>query len=218
MQETVERPSPEVLDDTLASESSTIPATSAQDTPATSRAPSESYKKQDDTSTPIVDTENSSSPVQNSARSQEYARRDTRSAIAVPIINPVNKSNSEHLQNEEQVKQSQVDIPETEDGSTSAPVAGGAAQVEDRTSSQPSAPKSWADLVRSQKAGVPSMTQANGISSAPVVQALPKSASLAEALRHYTSASSHLHFIEPRGLVNTGNMCYMNSVSFEAIP
>ncbi|KAI0407665.1 hypothetical protein F4802DRAFT_521112 [Xylaria palmicola] len=37
--------------------------------------------------------------------------------------------------------------------------------------------------------------------------------SLAEALRDYQVSNSHkIAFIEPRGLVNTGNMCYMNSV------
>lgn len=39
--------------------------------------------------------------------------------------------------------------------------------------------------------------------------------SLAEALRSFnaTSTESKVAFLEPRGLVNTGNMCYMNSVS-----
>jgi ubiquitin C-terminal hydrolase len=39
--------------------------------------------------------------------------------------------------------------------------------------------------------------------------------SLAEALHSFRAISkdSKLSFLEPRGLVNTGNMCYMNSVS-----
>ena len=42
----------------------------------------------------------------------------------------------------------------------------------------------------------------------------PRAASLAEALRQYNvEGETPLSFLEPRGLVNTGNMCYMNSVS-----
>lgn len=38
--------------------------------------------------------------------------------------------------------------------------------------------------------------------------------SLAEALRAYrVGASNAITHIEPRGLMNGGNMCYMNSVS-----
>lgn len=42
----------------------------------------------------------------------------------------------------------------------------------------------------------------------------PKPGSLLEVLRSYDTelGSSRVAFLEPRGLVNTGNMCYMNSV------
>lgn len=82
------------------------------------------------------------------------------------------------------------------------------------------APKSWADLVRTMappkstiaasEANV--VTQTNGVTNT-------KTASLSEALSSYNVAEareiSKLAFLEPRGLVNTGNMCYMNSVSPE---
>ncbi|EMC98527.1 hypothetical protein BAUCODRAFT_66730 [Baudoinia panamericana UAMH 10762] len=43
--------------------------------------------------------------------------------------------------------------------------------------------------------------------------ALPKTATLAEALRQYSvQSAAPIPFLEPRGLVNTGNMCYMSSV------
>lgn len=43
----------------------------------------------------------------------------------------------------------------------------------------------------------------------------PSSESMAEALRSFSAVSTDakVAFLEPRGLVNTGNMCYMNSVS-----
>lgn len=54
------------------------------------------------------------------------------------------------------------------------------------------------------------VTQTNGITNT-------KTASLSEALSSYSVAeareNSKVAFLEPRGLVNTGNMCYMNSVS-----
>ena len=41
--------------------------------------------------------------------------------------------------------------------------------------------------------------------------------SLVEALRSFSAVSNDtkVSFLEPRGLVNTGNMCYMNSVSIQ---
>ena len=78
------------------------------------------------------------------------------------------------------------------------------------------APKSWADLVRTKAANAASeasksntLSNTNGVISS-------KAASLAEALSTYnvkdSKEATKLAFLEPRGLVNTGNMCYMNSV------
>lgn len=78
------------------------------------------------------------------------------------------------------------------------------------------APKSWADLVRKQSAS-------NGVSSGvngglPVINGLsvPKSESLGEVLGEINTVEipSKVVFLRPRGLVNTGNMCYMNSVTY----
>ena len=77
-------------------------------------------------------------------------------------------------------------------------------------------PKSWAELVRapnSKAAPVSSPAVAtngaaavNGFSSA-------KAGSLAEALSTFSvDSESKIPFLKPRGLVNMGNMCYMNSV------
>lgn len=82
------------------------------------------------------------------------------------------------------------------------------------------APKSWADLVRTMAppkstnaaAEANVVTQTNGVANT-------KTASLSEALNSYSVAeareNSKVAFLEPRGLVNTGNMCYMNSVSLK---
>lgn len=76
------------------------------------------------------------------------------------------------------------------------------------------APKSWADLVRSKappsSAAAPSSTNGaltNGVNAS-------RATSLSDALRDFDVDSERkICFLEPRGLVNTGNMCYMNSVS-----
>lgn len=78
----------------------------------------------------------------------------------------------------------------------------------------PPAPKSWAELVRKQAASAASA--ANVVSSAPMINgaSTPKTETLGEVLGELSTveAPSKVVFLEPRGLVNTGNMCYMNSV------
>ncbi len=77
------------------------------------------------------------------------------------------------------------------------------------------APKSWADLVRSKVSNPGNGLKATENNSLGVNGFQhPKAASMVEVLRNYESGScsDRVSFIEPRGLVNTGNMCYMNSV------
>ena len=85
---------------------------------------------------------------------------------------------------------------------------------------QPKAPpKSWAELLRSK--GPPSNGGTTGTTNSAVVNSgaiqAPKNRSLYDALHGYdVEHTGKVSFLEPRGLVNTGNMCYMNSVSFPA--
>lgn len=77
------------------------------------------------------------------------------------------------------------------------------------------APKSWADLVRVPGAGIPApiAVPVNGTTPAESLVSQPKASSLPEAIRAFSvDSASKASFLEPRGLVNTGNMCYMNSV------
>lgn len=83
---------------------------------------------------------------------------------------------------------------------------------------QKPAPKSWAELVRTSAQKAPQKggkveangtTRSNGFTSSKVT-------SLTEVLNSYKvdeiRNDSRVTFLQPRGLVNTGNMCYMNSV------
>ncbi|KAJ5619629.1 hypothetical protein N7510_003613 [Penicillium lagena] len=74
-------------------------------------------------------------------------------------------------------------------------------------------PKSWADLVRAKASARPAAASGAAADSSISMQ---KSESLADVLsslgEDVTQYSNKIAFLEPRGLVNTGNMCYMNSV------
>lgn len=84
-----------------------------------------------------------------------------------------------------------------------------------KSASPPAPPKSWADLVRSKTASKPANTVAttsqiaNGLGPA-------KNETLSDVLNTMDVTATHsaakIAFLKPRGLVNTGNMCYMNSV------
>ena len=99
----------------------------------------------------------------------------------------------------------------------------GGDEIDDAAKSPPlkAPPKSWADLVRTMgpppNPGTPQATPVSSGSTAQVNGFAPaKAGSLAEALNSYSvkesSGSSKFAFLEPRGLVNAGNMCYMNAV------
>ena len=78
---------------------------------------------------------------------------------------------------------------------------------------QPAKPALWADLLKnsSQKAAAPAPLQPK---AAGPVNGLY--ASLESALRSFQIQDNAITmpFLEPRGLVNTGNMCFMNAVSY----
>jgi len=76
-------------------------------------------------------------------------------------------------------------------------------------------PSSWAALFVGKSgntsAPAPGPTIANAFM--PNGPSMPKASDLAEALHLYNVENEEkIPFLEPRGLVNTGNMCYMNSI------
>lgn len=88
-------------------------------------------------------------------------------------------------------------------------------------------PTSWANLFAQKQAkaaatnGVSSASSVsgdapNGTSGVASTFSKNNASSLAQAIRGYkVNTGGKASYIEPRGLINTGNMCYMNSVSAE---
>jgi ubiquitin carboxyl-terminal hydrolase 10 len=99
----------------------------------------------------------------------------------------------------------------------SGPVAETSSGAENNTApaaaSKP-APKSWAELLRSKAAPVPVQAPSvtNGV--VPANGASPnKSNSIADVLAAFSvDHDGRVVFLKPRGLVNSGNLCYMNSI------
>lgn len=199
-----------------ASETSTVAATSARETPATSQAPSESDFTQ--VSTPTTPAQaKTSSPKPSGTSVQQHARKDTRTAIAVPNIGGLPKAKGTPPAAEKQAQQAPAVSSEAATVQAETTAVDGTAEAASadtpKSPPKPAAPKSWADLMRSKEPKAAPVAQANGTTIHNGTPTVPKSAPLAEALKQHTVTNGTLSFLEPRGLVNPGNMCYMNSVS-----
>ena len=196
------------------------------ETPSTSHPPSEALSTQPTTPSSAVTPQQTTLKFNISGRPNvpivpivpaipniPVASRPSKRASTSAASDGVNAalpSNADHLANAveaaAQVNGGAVDSAKSAEGATSPPVKVG--------------PKSWADLVRTM--GPPSTSAKVPVASEAAAQTngsgTSKAGSLADALASYSvkdnSESAKVAFLEPRGLVNTGNMCYMNSVSF----
>lgn len=202
------------------SEASTIAAPSEQETPATSQAPSESDFTT--ASTPATPAQAPASSPKPTPTQQTHIRRDTRTAIAVPSIPGLYRpkwkeatspapAGKDIAEKQQQVTANAAEQQQSATEESAAPASDGTLKTPPPKPAP--APKSWADLVkRNTKTQAPA-AKGNGEVTANGFQ-LPKNASFADALKQYrVQNGGSLDFLEPRGLVNTGNMCYMNSVS-----
>ncbi|KAJ5584161.1 uncharacterized protein N7459_003961 [Penicillium hispanicum] len=156
----------------------------------------------------------------STARSQAQ-QKATKPAIPLAPVVPVvpNVPGTPRRQTKD-TSSATSETPKSNVATTNATEADSQSNLAAGTSTQPSspvhapaAPKSWAELLRSKAAAKPSGASAPTESSPMIAQ---KSESLADVLsslgEDVTQYSDKIAFLEPRGLVNTGNMCYMNSV------
>ncbi|CBX94939.1 similar to ubiquitin carboxyl-terminal hydrolase 10 [Plenodomus lingam JN3] len=150
-----------------------------------------------------------------------HATKHTRTTTkpAVPLI-PIksSKTPSAASTTQKSVKSPATTQPESA-SVDAAPLSEVNGTVEETPKASPPksvAPKSWAELLRAKNA--PAASQApspsNGIVATPVSgPTVAKSNTLADVLASFSvDANKKVAFIEPRGLVNTGNLCYMNSI------
>jgi ubiquitin carboxyl-terminal hydrolase 10 len=191
----------------VASQASTAVAGSEANTPATSHAPSEDGSVHPRTR-----------PAQPTPRTStaSHARNPTIPAVPLLPIKPIRPGSVTSTTQKsaktaaDKLEPSKADAPAAE-----IPKAEGAAEEAPKPE-PPAKPvaKSWADLVRSKAAPAPAPSPAtNGIVAA-AGPAPSKSNSLSDALASFSvNAEKRVSFLEPRGLVNSGNLCYMNSVS-----
>ncbi|KIW92592.1 uncharacterized protein Z519_06439 [Cladophialophora bantiana CBS 173.52] len=110
--------------------------------------------------------------------------------------------------------QPSVEITEPQSTSPDASEAKPISETAAPSVSAPPPPKSWANLFKSNdlrtgpSAALPSK-------AASTISGTAKSETLSDVLNDMNSiveAPTQISFLKPRGLVNTGNMCYMNSV------
>lgn len=189
------------------------------ETPTTAQGPSEDTEST--VSTTPSSTQHSSLPAGGEVT--PVATKSQRAAVpavpAVPTIRAISKSQpkstpstiSLNTNSEVSAEAKPSKSEATNDGEVNDPTT-----EEVKATPPPKAwatPRAWTGLFGSSGAPVAPIT-ANGAQNGSAEFGKKNSESLAEALRSFKAEAkdSKISFLEPRGLVNTGNMCYMNSV------
>lgn len=192
-----------------------VPSDAEIETPSTSHPPSEADLVHPTTSSAMLPPAQASS----TTTTTKHTRNTTKPAV--PLI-PIRsgKAPSAASTTQKSVKTSQADPTSADAATASTPEVPSVTEETPRASPpKPAAPKSWAELLRAKNA--PALAQlpmpSNGVVSAPTVEpTVSKSNSLADVLASFSvDSEKKVTFLEPRGLVNTGNLCYMNSVSID---
>lgn len=195
---------------------STVAAVSDLETPATSQAPSEVDSTHPTTPSSVMPPPPSSRP----SVPVSHARTSTKPAVPLIPIKPAVPKVAASVTSTTQKSTAADKADPQVDGviEVNAAADGTPEGAEDIPTASPTpakpAPKSWAELLRTKASPSPSLTSnlpngvvtTNGSTSA-------KGNSLADVLSSFSvDSDKKIAFLEPRGLVNTGNMCYMNSI------
>lgn len=169
---------------------------------------------------PPASTQGEVTPTATKAQKTAAAAVSIMPAVPKTLPKETSRPASEKATDDSQSPATFTNLPATEAVAPSTETAGQVAQVEEPKPIMPapkawSTPKSWTGLFNS---GAPASSLTNGHGNVAAASGLgnPSVETLAESLRSFSASSNDakVAFLEPRGLVNTGNMCYMNSVSF----
>ncbi|KAF9735590.1 hypothetical protein PMIN02_009959 [Paraphaeosphaeria minitans] len=179
----------------------------ATDTPQSSHPPSEVDSTRPSVSSPDM-------PAQLAHASQgSHARTQTKPAV--PLI-PIKAAKAPSVTS---TTQKSVKSADKENNSETATPAIRGQETEETPKASPppkAAPGSWAALLRTKNNAAVAAAKAPAVSNgvAPIKgPPVPKSNSLGDVLASYSvDTHKNISFLEPRGLVNTGNLCYMNSI------
>jgi ubiquitin carboxyl-terminal hydrolase 10 len=190
------------------------------------------------TSLPASEENNSTNPTTPSSSQQQYAPAsgDTtpiapkvaqrQAAPAVPVIPALPKTVSKDTTKSVPEKrviapphEEQASTVSDQDDSQTTSASGEQTSIEEGKDASPApkawtTPKLWTGLFNPNTAPSTSALSESGQGALVPSGTKTPSESLAEALRTFNAVSTEakVAFLEPRGLVNTGNMCYMNSV------
>ncbi|KKZ64901.1 ubiquitin thiolesterase [[Emmonsia] crescens] len=206
--------------------SKTVPSESGKEAPVTPQPSSETVLAQPTTPSSAIPSHASAKPQHTPAQTGS-ARQAVPIVPVVPIIpsspsttkqSPASpaKVTAETPKRDGQIPPSstQNESQTTDDAPLSAESATATQEAPKPTPPARLPPKSWADLVRTQ--APPSTGDASPTSAGIGGLGVSKGESLFDVINNLGSNAEQyankIAFIEPRGLVNTGNMCYMNSI------
>ncbi|KAF2010712.1 cysteine proteinase [Aaosphaeria arxii CBS 175.79] len=195
------------------SDSSTIAATPDVDTPTTSQAPSEvelEYAQTLSASSP-KSTQPTKAPISSHTR--------TATIPAIPLV-PIKSAKAPSVGSTTQKSAKSVVVDKEGLKKTEEVAATPAAEsnISDETPKASPPPKqpvsSWAALLRSKASAAAGQTPVppHGVIAANGAPA-SKGNTLSDVLASFSVKNDKkISFLEPRGLVNSGNLCYMNSI------
>lgn len=193
-------------------------APSEPQTPTLSAGPSDANSTQPTTP--------SSAPQKSSARPQSQSKGSKPAVPIVPVVpvvphasdTPRQPAKDDACHAAEPSKSEEIAVKAPAEAAKEPKTDTAASEGTEKSPSPPrAAPKSWADLVRSKTSGkatatpTSTSTETNGLMTQQRRSIADVLVTLGDDVAQY---GDKVAFLEPRGLVNTGNMCYMNSVCY----
>lgn len=197
------------------------------ETPATSQPPSEDIESTAPTTPSSSNQTQLNAPGDTTPVATMPTQRATKPVVpiipALPKTVPRDATRKVSGKSTEDVQPAQVATPSMNGNGEAQAQVSELAEAEEVKEAAPApkawtTPKLWTGLFNPAAAASTASSE-SGAATAASGFGKANSETLADALRSFNAVSndSKLAFIEPRGLVNTGNMCYMNSVGLPDI-